>query len=185
MSTEKLLLVDKRNGQIKLSHSDKNADSVYVDSQTIRNINKQVKNNLIATHNHPVLTVGKFDIPISFSPEDIYNAISLNLAGIRAVDAFYTYIIKRPKNGWPKIKSKKEFMSDLYKIDEKLRKKYQKDVNSGKMSLVTYRRNFSHWIAREMCKSLGLPYVRLRNGVKRTSMKITKKPDWYKPKKGL
>lgn len=58
----------------------------------------------VLTHNHPrgwgfsEKSLGR--IGNSFSPADIYLAVSANLSEIRAVTPTYTFSLKRPKTGW-------------------------------------------------------------------------------------
>lgn len=178
---EWMTLIDTK-GKVHKKHTDRNTDSVYISPKTFNKINRITNNQTILTHNHPYETLGNLAVPSSFSPNDLYTAIVLNLAGVRAVDPVYTYIIKRPKKGWPKIGSAKKFTDELMKIDSNTRKYWKKMVNEGKMDLYTYERDIAHYVAREFAKHLGLPYVRnKRKGMGYKRMPITEIPDWYKP----
>lgn len=185
---EYMILMDRKTGKVHIDHTDKKSDSVYVSPKKFDKVNKTTGYNTIMTHNHPMVALGEIPVPESFSPDDIFTAISLNLAGVRAVDMFYTYIIKRPKNGWPKITSNgNKFTADLMKILKRVQNHYRREVNEGRLSLVIYERDISHWIAREWAKYLKVPYVRNRNGRRiKMHFNTTELPSWYKPiKKGV
>jgi hypothetical protein len=89
----------------------------------------------VFTHNHPRSwaypenTIGR--IGSSFSSQDIYLAINRDLAEMRAVTPTYTFIMKRPKEGWPPINlAKLEFTSADMKVERNARRVLMKSEYS-------------------------------------------------------
>ena len=86
---ESALIVDNNGNELVK----KKGTSTGVDfSKEERDLMKKSK-NVILTHNHPR------DLPLSKS--DYVFAAQNNLAEVRAVGPRTTYVLKRPKSGWP------------------------------------------------------------------------------------
>ena len=90
----------------------------------------------IFTHNHPrgwqepEKSLGR--IGNSFSPADMYLAITHNVSEMRAVTPNYTFIMKRPEEGWGIIISKFEKL--VNQENNKLRAEFTKRINNDTLS---------------------------------------------------
>ena len=90
----------------------------------------------IFTHNHPrgwqepEKSLGR--IGNSFSPADMYLAITHNVSEMRAVTPNYTFIMKRPEEGWGIIISKLEKL--VNQENNKLRAEFTKRINNDTLS---------------------------------------------------
>lgn len=90
----------------------------------------------IFTHNHPrgwqepEKSLGR--IGNSFSPADMYLAITHNVSEMRAVTPNYTFIMKRPEEGWGIIISKFEKL--VNQENNKLRAEFTTRINNNTLS---------------------------------------------------
>ena len=149
---EHVLLFDA-NGRRKYALGDNNPNKVTIPEDVIEY--SRVSGALTLTHNHPN--------GASFSIQDILTARQMNLAELRVVGKSslgkFTYILKRPENGWPK----KEKIWEAYlkyrgTIQDALVPRYK----SGLISKTVAEAAFSHALSKLTAKELGLDYRMIR-----------------------
>jgi|GEM_PF-1444970 len=124
----------------------------------------------VLTHNHPrgwgfsENSLGR--IGNSFSPADIYLAISANLSEIRAVTPTYTFSMKRPKTGWGisvnelnKVinEEHQKCLSNFNKIINNA-PSWHKDVCAERASALHY-----HIVMKNLSKRLGFIYEKTKS----------------------
>jgi hypothetical protein len=126
----------------------------------------RVVKDCVFTHNHPSGwnakegTIGR--IGNSFSIQDISFAIGNDVAEIRAVTPTYTFVMKRPTNGWGMgvANLKKEYNQ----IEAEIRKNTNKAVYGAstrqEMELAADRANasFFHLVWKKFSKKHGIEY---------------------------
>lgn len=114
----------------------------------------------ISTHNHPsgwqyseksIMRIGN-----SFSGEDILMAVGNDLAEIRAVTPHYTFVLKRPQNGWDI--SVNEVQKEIQKLNEIIRTDYQDRITKGIATV--NQASITHWhrLCKEISKKYGWEY---------------------------
>jgi hypothetical protein len=119
----------------------------------------------IFTHNHPrgweqpensLLRIGS-----SFSPEDINLAIKANVSEIRAVTPHYTFVMKRPENGWG-IDAKTVF-AEIDKIRKDMNKEFDLFISKTKDRETAYDRINAIYFHRAntiFAKKYGIEYTK-------------------------
>lgn len=111
------IILDKRGAQFSVGFSKDDVDKMK---------------DAIITHNHPrgwsypEKSLGR--IGNSFSIEDISLSIKADASEMRAVTPNYTFVMKRPKDGWPDLDKVKEVYE---KENNKLKNEMWKGINSG------------------------------------------------------
>ena len=149
-----------RNNNIEtLTIFDKNGNILLQNSGTANRAQANVTTNIadgIFTHNHPTQPGdGRYGkIGLSFSGDDIYNAIKFNQAEVRVVTETYTFSMKRPSGGWGV--SEKAFTRE-YKQE---RRRVTNDLNTTKDRAIITR---EHIIMRNLAKKYGWQYSKKQN----------------------
>jgi predicted ABC-type ATPase len=124
--------------------------------------------NAIVTHNHPrglQYAADSFGyVGNSFSAADIFTSMRLNAKEMRAVTPSYTFVMKRPKGGWPSESvMKRAFLKYDKKVQEELigplfNKEGSWFYNSQERAGTFHY----HMVWKLVAKELGLPYSKAR-----------------------
>ena len=116
--------------------------------------------NCIFTHNHPsgwsypendICRIGN-----SFSVQDMYLAISCNMAEIRAVTPNYTFSLRRPGEEWNI--DLQDFLKDYEKEDNKLHREFTGRINNGTLTISQATSAHFHILCKRLAKKYGLEY---------------------------
>ncbi|MGL4519319.1 MAG: hypothetical protein ACRCUJ_06505 [Phocaeicola sp.] len=124
----------------------------------------------VLTHNHPLGWMAKEGtlgrIGNSFSKEDVFLAISKNVAEIRAVTPTYTFVMKRPENGWPIA------IHDAEREYQRLNREIKKEMDTAVSKTKTYREEditcqrasalHYHLIWKRFAKANGIDYSKAK-----------------------
>lgn len=154
---ETLVIYDKQGNQLYKNRGGKS--SVRIADEDL----KLLKKDAIWTHNHPyALNAPKGSmkrIGNSFSPLDITTASKYNASEIRAVTETYTFIMQRPKDGWPSVDKIKKFYNSEH---NKLYENNSKRINEG--TTTSTKAEIVHWhiINREAAKHFGMKYTKFK-----------------------
>lgn len=114
----------------------------------------------IFTHNHPrgwgypEKSLGR--IGSSFSPEDIMLTVAHDVAEMRAVTPNYTFIMKRPKEGWGI--GVEELNELIMKENRKLKKEFQERIYSGTLTPERASAVHFHILWKRIVKQTGWDY---------------------------
>jgi hypothetical protein len=118
----------------------------------------------IMTHNHPLgwkyeeNTLGR--IGNSFSLNDIDMAIKADMSEIRAVTPTYTFVMKRPANGWPKLN---QAIRKMNEIEQKIKHDFNNLIrNSSERSTAVNRAMALHYhkLWKDFSKQYGIEYTK-------------------------
>lgn len=118
----------------------------------------------IMTHNHPrgweypENSLGR--IGNSFSPEDIYLAVNWNLAEMRAVTPNFTFIMKRPEQGWNI--AMKELQTIVRNENEKLRIEFGKRIDEGTLTVTQANAVHYHILWKRISEKCGWSYSKAK-----------------------
>ena len=118
----------------------------------------------IFTHNHPrgwqepEKSLGR--IGNSFSPADMYLAIAHNVSEMRAVTPNYTFIMKRPEEGWGIIISKFEKL--VNQENNKLRAEFTKRINNNTLSPTMASVVHYHILWKRISEKMGWNYTKAK-----------------------
>jgi len=118
----------------------------------------------IMTHNHPrgwgyrENQLGR--IGNSFSIDDLTLAITSNVAEIRAVTPNYTFVMRRPKNGWGV--SVKDFKSIYDKENKKLEDEFTRRIFKGTLTIEQAKATHFHVLTKRISKKYNWEYVKGR-----------------------
>ena len=112
--------------------------------------------NAIFTHNHPSAR--------GFSNPDLYYASQANVSEMRAVgthakEGKITYVIKRPKEGWPK---SDEMWDKILYWDRRLRSRLVPLLNAGRITDDGASRAHGYALAALIAKDIGAEYRAIR-----------------------
>lgn len=182
LEKERLLYssVIKKEGEIRMNKNyetavsfNKNGDIVINKDGESRHVSftkeecRKLKNTVL-THNHPsgwnynedsIYRIGN-----SFSKDDISLAVQCDISEIRAVTPNYTFVLKRPKEGWGIIfEDFEDVYQDVYKS---IRKESNAYVDKMKHSDLSYHRSnivFFHKVNKQLSKILGWEYSKHRD----------------------
>lgn len=124
----------------------------------------------VLTHNHPIgwenpeNSIGR--VGSSFSPADIKIAIAADMAEIRACGPVFTFIMKRPKGGWPI--SETEFLKIQRKVDYDMQDELGSLIRNSDRAhkdKVIERANAIHYhlVWKRFCKMYGIEYTKVKN----------------------
>lgn len=116
------------------------------------------------THNHPrgwgypeksLARIGN-----SFSPADIYLAVTWDLAEMRAVTPNYTFSMKRPQSGWgmPYEKVKNIIESE----NKKLRKEFDKRIDDNTLTVSQASAMHFHILWKRVSEKCGWNYSKAK-----------------------
>ena len=125
--------------------------------------------NTVFTHNHPrgwenpENSIGR--VGSSFSPADIKVAIAADMAEIRACGPVFTFIMKRPKDGWPM--SEAEFLKIQRKIDYDMQDEIGSLISKSDRAhkdKVIERANAIHYhlVWKKFCQLHGIEYTKIK-----------------------
>lgn len=132
-------------------------------SISMPNSENQELKDLIFTHNHP--TGAKYPIGSmrrignSFSVEDITQASAQNMLEIRAVTPEFTFIMKRPKGGWPTTQTIKQSYS---KFNTKVLNENMHRLDNNITTISKCEVTHYHTVWKRVSKELGLLYSKIR-----------------------
>lgn len=182
LEKERLLYasVIKKEEEIRMNKKYETAVSFNKDGEIVLNKDGQSRHvmfteeecrklkNTVMTHNHPSgWSYGEnsiYRIGNSFSKDDLSLAVRYDLAEIRAVTPNYTFVLKRPKEGWG-IAS--DHFSDVYKeVYKSIRKETDVYVDKMEHSGLSYERAnivFFHRVNRMLSKMFGWEYSKHRD----------------------
>jgi hypothetical protein len=119
----------------------------------------------VLTHNHPC--GWKFSeksvrhIGSSFSKEDISLAINNDLAEVRAVTPLYTYVMKRPPDGWGMLAG--TFTEEYNKFNSNVQKEFYKIITNSTDAATAIQRAESihyHVLWKRLSKEHGIEYTK-------------------------
>lgn len=139
------VLIDKRGAAYGVS---------FIDEECL------LMKDAIMTHNHPrgwghpensMRRIGN-----SFSKEDIQLAIKWDLAEMRAVTPNYTFIMKRPENGWGL--SIDEASKAIDRLDTKIHEDFQNRIENGTTTIKKASTVHYHRLWQEVSKECGWLY---------------------------
>jgi hypothetical protein len=120
--------------------------------------------NGILTHNHPrgwsspENSLGR--IGNSFSKDDISLAINTDLSEIRAVTPHYTFIMKRPANGWPDLQ---QSIKEWNQTERVMRNNFDNIIsqsNNKKTDIDRINSIYYHKLCKEFSKKYGIEYIK-------------------------
>lgn len=143
------VIIDKRGAKYSVAFTDEDCAKMK---------------DCIFTHNHPrgwgypENSLGR--IGNSFSPDDIYLAISQNVAEIRAVTPNYTFIMKRPEKGWGI--STTQFKKILNKENEKLKSEFYTRINNNTLTPTMASAVHYHVLWRRVAEKMGWSYIKAK-----------------------
>lgn len=122
----------------------------------------------IMTHNHPsgwsypgksIMRMGN-----SFSKEDISLAVRYNLSEVRAVTPIYTFVLKRPEEGWEITSDRfREIYKTVYKSVREETDTYVEKMEYSTLSCDRANVVFFHKINKQIARMLGWKYSKRRN----------------------
>lgn len=143
------VLVDKRGASYSV---------VFTDDEC------SLMKDAIVTHNHPrgwavpERELGR--IGNSFSMEDLILAISRDVAELRAVTPNYTFVMRRPVNGWGVFW--KDLMEDYKRENKKLGKELGDRIARGTLTVSRANATHYHILAKRIAKKYDWEYVKAR-----------------------
>jgi SPP1 gp7 family putative phage head morphogenesis protein len=131
----------------------------------------QLFRDSVFTHNHPagwgypegsLMRVGN-----SFSNADVLVAAKYNVSEVRAVTPYYTFVMKRPKNGWPETdKIRAVFVSENSGVKKYMMGLINKaEQNHHRKTLERASALHFHLVWKRACKKLGIEYTKLKTRV--------------------
>lgn len=143
------ILVDKRGESFSVHFSDEECG---------------LMKDAVITHNHPrgwknpENSLGR--IGNSFSIEDLSLAVGHDAAEIRAVTPNYTFVMRRPENGWGV--SLMDFREIYNKENQKLRNEFGKRIANGTLTVSQANSTHYHVLAQRVAKKYGWEYVKAK-----------------------
>lgn len=143
---EKSVVVNPITGDITLSRvGGKNSVSFT------KNEVAKFENNIL-THNHPS------DAPFSF--EDMLTATKSNVLEVRAVGNSYTYILKRPTNGWSEEHKDAKYL--VTKYNDAIQKTKKQLPNIDIAGNLEDRAKYNHTLQENFSNLVGFNYQRIK-----------------------
>lgn len=155
-SKETAIIFDQKGREIFRKGGDHSSVSFTPDEMTF------FKDGIL-THNHPsalnhpegsMMRIGN-----SFSGSDIITSIRNNLSEVRAVTPTYTFIMKRPKSGWPDLSDSIDTYHRLHGdvFTELQSRLYTNTTTVNKASIIT-----AHLVARRFAKYFNIKYIKFK-----------------------
>lgn len=141
--TEKLLVFNPEGKLVLEREGDQSSVEIFPEDRPLLE-------NAVITHNHPS---GR-----AFSPEDLRTAVNFNIAELRAVGVAqpYTYVLRRPRDGWPK-----DLADHYVKVIEEVEDDFSIMVERGELTADKAKQTLAHESMVQLAKELTLDYERI------------------------